>query len=1577
MTLADNPPQPVNADPDFTPDPAATPSAPVANGMSPVPPTSAGNDPDFTPDPTAARAPAPANNDPDFTPDPSAAPAPKVEPDTGALSSYITNNFEKYLKYLQPNLGPNSDVKPNPVPQPQQRPVEKWADILQAGWQASFQGLVKRGELPDKVLPENASWAQRMLWYAGRFEGDLLPMGAGMLAGAPAGPFGAMAGAWAAPEGLRTALTMHYLRGDIQNPHDLMQRAGAIAINAGGAAVTGAAMELAGGAAGVSAVKAGFGQGAVNASALAAQVAAVSTVGPLVAGQMPSWKSFTDSAFIMGVFNIAAGGGFPRAGGVGPEFDLETSGTPGGALKPQLAGPEGAAPSAEPSGEGQSLVPMEGQTHAVLPRNTGNPVIAKLLTIYARTGIRPETVASDANTDPVLKQELMSTNTELPSKYENVVESPQDGSHVFKPPQPKMIDAGATEDMHELNPALNPEFSGPSGLKVPEPPVTPAPHPQADDIDTASRVFDTENDRQKFVELAEKSTPTELPIKSTNFIAHGESFTPEHIEDRGYADFPNSKYTDSPIIVAKVGDEHYVLDGQHRLNHQAELGAENIKAIVVPAAFAKDTLAGLKQNLSPWNPPGSGGGGKKPPSTPNENLDKHWTPTTNSKSKKSFSFDALRADLVDDTDYVRQMTDILRGDKPKIPFSQDPQELILRSRGTTEVADAFVKQPFNFNDRQPMKDTRGLPAIVKPHDPIAFQRYMVAEAALQLAKRGINTNIPLEDAKAIVARDKGEFAKDAKDFYAFGNASLKYAYDAGVLSKEAYEAMLKQNSRAPMAREPLPDDVARRGGTGVGTSAIRGVDADSERRVMSPYVVQTRRAFARIRAAETNTAVGAIVKIYDESFIPAPEGYKPKKTDDTRMVDGKLHINQHPGLMREVPVKMKERSHSPEEMAKWLEDNEIEGTPESDFDSYRPDYTPKTDTQLEFKDQGRIRRFEVPKDVADVFKYADPATIGTAAKIAKGMAHTLAFGQTHTPWFLTRHLIRQLLNAGVISHDLHIPLLSELEGMGHLMLNTEAAQMAKKTGAVGGTIVSMNEGNIHDTVLGLSKKAGVLDSMFNVIRTPLMAHKIMAELMASKIQETKDAAVAAKNIAIGQIPLLDAAKAVGHAALSPIHAVMDPLSTLVFNSTKMAAFARATRGDYSPEVLATALRNARIISYDSRQTGAKAKGFWQMVPFAKVHMQSNYKFADAFTDERKWAASLKLGLYTSAAMLLWLAQKDDKRGKGINRVLNDLDQPILTDKWEDMPQGQQVGPADEYRIGPNGQLQINNGTVYRLPRGFEVGIVGALLQRTMSRVYDKDPKAFDGFGGTLMHAILPDVIPTAAVAPIETMANKSLLFGQPIVPDNLMRVLPRERWNNSTSGTAKALSRVITAIPSYEKSDWAAPMMLDNMVRDWFGQMGQMALATVDKIAQMQGIEAPHVGATPSLDTNIFMRSFELAHPTFNDQRVLDFRDNYDSAAKTLASAKLDLKRGDYAGAMRYETAAQEFGKLGGVDKMVTQQMALVHAIDQYKETGPHAVSPDQKRQAENRVITQTINAATLANQRIQQIQQFLQEKRQ
>lgn len=308
--------------------------------------------------------------------------APKA--DFSELKKYFAENLEVYFAENQERLAEQSTMHPEMSGIPQNY-AESWSEVIAAGWQRGFVGLRSRQKLPDQQISPDAGVFKEIASGLAETVGDL-PVtlwgaAAGALPGLTTAPvtgpgslipalLGAEVMSNAAPAAVKKIYMDMLERGEVTTWTEFVTRAnGAMWEAAKGGAVGAASFgtgQVSAKIAGPLAKKFLVNQIAQNVTTRTAQVgteiAVMSAMPKLMEGQLPSARDF-----VVGAGTVMAARGVVKLGGIG-----------------------------------------------------GAPVVKKLQSIVKQTDVPLKTVLDDAARDPIVLQNLLSDDPEIPKAYEGM-----------------------------------------------------------------------------------------------------------------------------------------------------------------------------------------------------------------------------------------------------------------------------------------------------------------------------------------------------------------------------------------------------------------------------------------------------------------------------------------------------------------------------------------------------------------------------------------------------------------------------------------------------------------------------------------------------------------------------------------------------------------------------------------------------------------------------------------------------------------------------------------------------------------------------------------------------------------------------------------------------------------------------------------------------------------------------------------------------------------------------------------------------------------------------------------------------
>lgn len=196
---------------------------------------------------------------------------------------------------------------------------------------------------------------------------------------------------------------------------------------------------------------------------------------------------------------------------------------------------------------------------------------------------------------------------------------------------------------------------------------------------------------------------------------------------------------------------------------------------------------------------------------------------------------------------------------------------------------------------------------------------------------------------------------------------------------------------------------------------------------------------------------------------------------------------------------------------------------------------------------------------------------------------------------------------------------------------------------------------------------------------------------------------------------------------------------------------------------------------------------------------------------------------------------------------------------------------------------------YRVPKPFEIGAFGTLVERTLEQIFDSgaEGKQFtDSLSRTLWDTFAMNPTPQMIKPLLDIYANKDSFTGAPIESAGLERLSKQERQIDSTSFFAKVLGGVSTVFP--EKFEMS-PVQMDYMIKAYLGWMGGTA-AVISNYATAPFREGEYPDAR-WLDRLSLGLAKEL--PTAQSKYVTAFYDSNKEISQAFADMRHYAEAGD------------------------------------------------------------------------------------
>lgn len=231
-----------------------------------------------------------------------------------------------------------------------------------------------------------------------------------------------------------------------------------------------------------------------------------------------------------------------------------------------------------------------------------------------------------------------------------------------------------------------------------------------------------------------------------------------------------------------------------------------------------------------------------------------------------------------------------------------------------------------------------------------------------------------------------------------------------------------------------------------------------------------------------------------------------------------------------------------------------------------------------------------------------------------------------------------------------------------------------------------------------------------------------------------------------------------------------------------------------------ALTKSNDVTLNFLKKGTIMNTAWsQGIPFLNAGLQGIDKLKRSLSDkETKNQVLIKSIIsLTLPTILLWLRFKDDEDYKNLSK-----------------------GIKDNYWIVHKNE----DGSFVRIPKPKDLSILfSADFERGLESYFNKQGKeAFDGFMYTVSNSLLPSL--DSISRPIIDVGKNQKWSGGPIVSQNLMDLLKKDQYDDTTSRIAVYFSRAVAV--AFPDSKLASPKNMDYLLDQYFGGIADILLPT-------------------------------------------------------------------------------------------------------------------------------------------------------
>lgn len=640
------------------------------------------------------------------------------------------------------------------------------------------------------------------------------------------------------------------------------------------------------------------------------------------------------------------------------------------------------------------------------------------------------------------------------------------------------------------------------------------------------------------------------------------------------------------------------------------------------------------------------------------------------------------------------------------------------------------------------------------------------------------------------------------------------------------------------------------------------------------------------------------------------------------------------GLIEKVPTSMRPVKVSDKEFASALKEQGIEADAEA-FTIFRKQDRPLAENEFEVYREGKREVYKTSPELAEAIRVLDgnPTSQNIVLKMMKGITTVKRLGISLAPDFILRNFTRDQITSSVFTKSGSINPKDVVIAMGDIWKKNDSYFNWLKAGGANGAFLKLQDNYFKENIFKLDAETGFLDKTWNIVKKPVQFIEMAATLAE---QSTR---------------LAEAKRVVGS----------------------------STQG---PEVFRAGMAS-REITIDFQRMGAKVAAANGITAFMNAQIQGLDRTARALKSDPIGVASKASMLITAPSVLLWWANHDDERYKEIPAWQKDLFWIIPTDDWqpEEVPGEAEQLPDHLVRVGENGRAEINKGTVYRIPKPQELGILfGSLPERALEAFFTDNPDSFNDFEDTMIGMVTPSFIPDAVAPVFEQFANKSFFTQNKIVPNYLEGVLPQYQYLDYTTETGKALGKMMSAVPYIgdmgpKNAPLASPIVLENYVRSWSGSLGMYAMQVADKALRASGIVETNFEKPAWAVADIpFVKAFVAKYPSSQAESIRSFYEAFEENERVLATIKSLTKRGDIdevEKVMFDEANEAKMQDLSGLKEALSNQGEMIQMIYKNPE-----MTADEKRQQIDWIYYGMIETAKLGKQLNQDFKAELQQQK-
>lgn len=773
---------------------------------------------------------------------------------------------------------------------------------------------------------------------------------------------------------------------------------------------------------------------------------------------------------------------------------------------------------------------------------------------------------------------------------------------------------------------------------------------------------------------------------------------------------------------------------------------------------------------------------------------------------------------------LRVVEQLERESGKKIDFANNPYYLARLFPGWVGRAEAFVEHgTFDYNTLQ---DTgKSLKAILQPVENLdELRAYLVSKRALEIAKRdptkdmsGIRPEAALQTVKELEGKYKGV----AEELYNYQNALLKYQLDGGLISEETYLKVLKSNkSRVPFYR----------------------VMEDGKDYALGSRVLSGKQVLKRLKGS-SRTIIDPLESIIKDTYETI------NAVERNRVGQALANLAEMEGAGKFVF-----RIDNPVKTVTSFDDG---------LEHFTASQTIDKNNQIKVFEHGKVRIYEVDKEVAALINGLNPNEANAFLRIAGFFTQSLRAGATiYNLSFSPRNLMRDIQFAFTNTTSKFNPFKSIIGNFKSAITKDEAYWKFKKAGADQASFFSVDRNSLQKELLEL-EQTGYAKSVWNLVT----AKEFAAAWEAGVLEPLRYP---------GEVSEL---------------------------STRLGEFKSSIKQHgTSKEGLEKAAYNARSITIDFARAGIHGRALNMVSAFFNANVQGADKTVETLHLHPLKTLSFlgTLGILEAIINYDWENGKEDADIAEVNRAQRNLNYVF------------KVGDTI-YRVPKEQQI----GIVSTLFSQMTTAALDAMNKNERDDFMRNAASAF-------ANEFDMNPMPNALAVPIELWANKSFFFNRSIVPAAAENVLPEYQYTQKTTELTKFISSKLGGWVGKENT--FSPAKAEYLVRGWTGGVGTAIWQATDFACRKAGIVPDPVKPAATVNDIPFVRAFVIRHPSSSPESVQRFYDEYKNRMEKYNSFKAMGKQmniGEYNALTPYAA----YGGLNAIYRGMSENSAAIRNI--------------------------------------------------